>query len=177
MDLTRSIRLASAATAPRLAREWVAALCDGLSPAERADVLLLTSELVTNAVRHPQPVAREEPHVRVDLLRTDEVVRVQVHDHDGQVLPPTTPAFPGQVEPLEGQMGLPMVATIASAWGARRVETGKIVWFEVPVSVRPPVEGSDAGAGLVQLAEPDAEAARGLGEAPPPGTAPTEPAP
>ncbi|WP_241562037.1 ATP-binding SpoIIE family protein phosphatase [Streptomyces hoynatensis] len=82
-------------------------------------VELLISEVVTNAVRYA-----ERP-VTVRLLRTD-VLRCEVGD-DVPQLPRLRQAGPAD----EGGRGLYLVQRLARQWGATRLSTGKLVWFEV----------------------------------------------
>ncbi|MFI7272440.1 SpoIIE family protein phosphatase [Streptomyces sp. NPDC049879] len=82
-------------------------------------VELLVSEVVTNAVRYA-----ERP-VTVRLLRTD-VLRCEVGD-DVPQLPRLRQAGPAD----EGGRGLYLVQRLARSWGATRLSTGKVVWFEM----------------------------------------------
>ncbi|WP_052851519.1 SpoIIE family protein phosphatase [Streptomyces avicenniae] len=82
-------------------------------------VELLVSEVVTNAVRYA-----ERP-VTVRLLRTD-VLRCEVGD-DVPQLPRLRQAGPAD----EGGRGLYLVQRLARNWGATRLSTGKVVWFEM----------------------------------------------
>ncbi|MEV6791136.1 SpoIIE family protein phosphatase [Streptomyces sp. NPDC051320] len=80
---------------------------------------LLVSEVVTNAVRYA-----ERP-VTLRLLRTD-VLRCEVGDDSPQL-----PRQRRARETDEGGRGLFLVNRLARKWGATRVSTGKVVWFEV----------------------------------------------
>nr|WP_173937377.1 ATP-binding SpoIIE family protein phosphatase [Streptomyces chartreusis] len=81
-------------------------------------VELLVSELVTNAVRHTsRPVT-------LRLMRTD-VLRCEIGD-DAPELPRLRRARPTD----ENGRGLYLVSRLAMRWGAARLSTGKIVWFE-----------------------------------------------
>ena len=87
-------------------------------------VELLTSELVTNAIRH----GASDPHESI-LLRAcsvDSTVRVEVCD-EGLTHFDADPSGTGLLEP--GGNGLLLVDAVASRWG---VEHGrpKCVWFE-----------------------------------------------
>ncbi|MET9762502.1 ATP-binding SpoIIE family protein phosphatase [Streptomyces sp. NPDC006372] len=82
-------------------------------------VELLVSEVVTNAVRHAsRPVT-------LRLLRT-EVLRCEVGD-DAPQLPRLRQARATD----EGGRGLHLVNRLARRWGATRLSTGKVVWFEI----------------------------------------------
>ncbi|MZE78695.1 SpoIIE family protein phosphatase, partial [Streptomyces sp. SID5475] len=83
-------------------------------------VELLVSEIVTNAVRYA-----ERP-ITLRLLRTD-VLRCEVGD-DVPQLPRLRQARPSD----EGGRGLYLVNKVARRWGATRLSTGKVVWFELP---------------------------------------------
>ncbi|MER6070952.1 SpoIIE family protein phosphatase [Streptomyces sp. NPDC001817] len=80
---------------------------------------LLVSEVVTNAVRYAsRPVT-------LRLLRTD-VLRCEVGD-DVPQLPRLRQARADD----EGGRGLYLVNRLARRWGATRLSTGKVVWFEL----------------------------------------------
>lgn len=81
---------------------------------------LLTSELVSNVVRH---VGSD---VVLRAIRDDDWVRVEVDD--------TSDALPvvGQLRPLDlGGRGMVLVDTLADRWGTELHRGGKTVWFEI----------------------------------------------
>ncbi|MEU5811598.1 SpoIIE family protein phosphatase [Streptomyces sp. NPDC047718] len=82
-------------------------------------VELLVSEVVTNAVRYA-----ERP-VTLRLLRTD-VLRCEVGDDSPQL-----PRQRRARETDEGGRGLFLVNRMARRWGATRLSSGKVVWFEL----------------------------------------------
>jgi anti-sigma regulatory factor (Ser/Thr protein kinase) len=87
--------------------------------------VLLTSEIVTNAIRYSTEA------IRLELSVTDDgVLTVETADNH--------PDFPC-VRPLsdsdEGGRGMRIVAALARNWGVRPVNRHKVVWFEVPVRV------------------------------------------
>ncbi|WP_240109298.1 ATP-binding SpoIIE family protein phosphatase, partial [Streptomyces sp. MUM 203J] len=83
-------------------------------------VELLVSEVVTNAVRYAtRPVT-------LRLLRTD-VLRCEVGDDSPQL-----PRQRRARDTDEGGRGLFLVNRMARRWGATRLSTGKVVWFELP---------------------------------------------
>ncbi|MFJ2215002.1 SpoIIE family protein phosphatase [Streptomyces sp. NPDC101062] len=86
-------------------------------------VELLISEVVTNAVRYA-----ERP-VTLRLLRTD-VLRCEVGDDSPQL-----PRQRRARDTDEGGRGLFLVNRLARRWGATRLSTGKVVWFEIPTRV------------------------------------------
>ncbi|MFD5449762.1 SpoIIE family protein phosphatase [Streptomyces sp. NPDC003470] len=82
-------------------------------------VELLVSEVVTNAVRYAtKPVS-------LRLLRTD-VLRCEVGDEVPQL-----PRLRQARATDEGGRGLYLVNRLARRWGATRLSTGKVVWFEL----------------------------------------------
>ncbi len=90
-------------------------------PAESLEVvLLLTSELITNAVRHARgPVG-------LHLAWSDRDVRVEVEDQS-----PERPVVrPINRDSLNGR-GLLLVDGLANGWGVKATDTGKRVWFSL----------------------------------------------
>ncbi|WP_185203390.1 ATP-binding SpoIIE family protein phosphatase [Streptomyces alkaliterrae] len=84
-------------------------------------VELLVSEVVTNAVRYA-----ERP-ITLRLLRTDRL-RCEVGDDVPQL-----PRLRQARATDEGGRGLFLVNRLARRWGATRLSTGKVVWFELPL--------------------------------------------
>ena len=96
-----------------------------LPPAIRDDVLLLVSELVTNAVRHAG--AGPERPVQVQLLHGPCCVVVAVTDEGpGFTLRPNP--SPGSES---GGWGLFLVDQIADRWGVEYTTSGSRVWFKI----------------------------------------------
>jgi anti-sigma B factor antagonist len=112
-----------------------------LSEAELGIVILLTSELVTNAVIHPGTAAETTAviHIRVTLF--DDGLRIEVAD-GGDGFDPTSLAsreMAGVVS--EGGRGLFLVDNCASRWGTERrpheLEMPFVVWFELDAQAEP----------------------------------------
>lgn len=98
----------------------------------REQGVLAASELVANSLKHGTPP------MRLLLRRTNRRLIVEVTDGD-EHLPRRISAAPVD----EAGRGISIVATIASAWGARRIpEGGKSVWCEF---VLPKRARSEAG--------------------------------
>jgi anti-sigma regulatory factor (Ser/Thr protein kinase) len=92
----------------------------------RDDLLLLLSELVTNAVRHSG--ANDGEPIAIDLEEKSDHVLVEVTD------PGDGFARPDQLVPdltKTGGLGLVLVDRLARAWGTRRTPKGSLVWFEL----------------------------------------------
>ena len=98
---------------------------EGVDTPTRNVLELLTSELVTNAIRH----GARDPHESIlhRAGRTDGAIRVEVCDEgDG------FDAEPEQGDLLEpGGHGLLLVDTLAERWGVKR-GSPSCVWFEQP---------------------------------------------
>lgn len=116
-----STSLDASTSSPGAARRFVTeALTPFVPEPLLGTVVLLTSELVTNAVVH----AGSEVEMLVQL--TERVARVEVSDRSD--LPPAS--RPHQ-EGISGR-GLLLVESLALHWGAyRRAGGGKTTWFEV----------------------------------------------
>jgi anti-sigma regulatory factor (Ser/Thr protein kinase) len=87
------------------------------------NAVLLTSELVTNAVTH----ARSAGELVAYYDRLGRRLRIEVRDHSA-VLPHMQDRFTAR---RAGGLGLRLVDTLASSWGTTATATGKTVWFEL----------------------------------------------
>jgi anti-sigma regulatory factor (Ser/Thr protein kinase) len=117
------LRLRPEPAAPSLARAAIAAVASGLPAMVVADAELLTSELVSNAVRHAELDPSQEIVVRIVA---DGDVRVEVVDQG----PPFEPDLRRPGSGSSG-WGLLLVDAVATSWGVEREGSGKRVWFEV----------------------------------------------
>jgi anti-sigma regulatory factor (Ser/Thr protein kinase) len=85
------------------------------------DAVLLTSELVGNAVRY----CTGETTVRV--MRRDDRIRVQVRDNEARA-----PVLHSELSlDAESGRGLQLVDVLAVSWGWQPIGPGKEVWFEL----------------------------------------------
>ena len=99
--------------------------CNGELPGSiRGDVLLLVTELVSNAVRHAKPGA--DGMVRVELRRRRRMVRVAVFDGGG-----FTAEAPRATRDESGGWGLFLVDRIADRWAVTPTASGTCAWFEI----------------------------------------------
>jgi PAS domain S-box-containing protein len=96
------------------------------------DAVVLTSELVTNAVVHAGT------HADVLCLRTDDGVRIEVSDHYPEREIPLQNAAMTMAGPdREGGRGLQLCAALAARWGVEYTPTHKNVWFQLDLPERP----------------------------------------
>src|SRR5215211_261381 len=96
-----------------------------------SQLVLIASELVTNAVLH----ARTELTLTLELR--DGRLRISVKDRSKA--PPTLRHY--QADALTGR-GLGVVAALSDRWGISAAADGKVVWAEVPASESPAVAGA-----------------------------------
>ena len=108
----------------RAARLFVREHCHsaGLSVERCDDALLITSELVTNAVLH----GRSEVSVEVEAL--GRLLRISVFDENSRHPKPVS----DDPDALDGR-GLALVDALAERWGVEDRPMGKAVWFELVV--------------------------------------------
>jgi anti-sigma regulatory factor (Ser/Thr protein kinase) len=110
-------------SAARLARTQVRSLCGGLRVETREDAILLTSEVVTNAVQHAAgPII-------LTVIRRGGDLRVEVQDATS-----SSPSVSRRGALAEGGRGLALLAALSSEWGTTSSHphsTGKTVWFEI----------------------------------------------
>lgn len=107
------------------ARRFVAEVVEhaGIEPSD--ELLLVTSELVSNAVLHGS--GSIEVHVEV----RDDRVHLRVHD-DGHVAPAPPPAMPETH--ARGGRGLALVRAMSRAWGSMLDDRGRTtVWADLTI--------------------------------------------
>ena len=126
------LELARVPTAPARARAELREAFGGrLQESDRATLTLLTSELVTNAVIHPDPQVAGSIGVRITAF--PDRVRVEVTDAGSGFVAGSLP--PRRRE--TGGHGLVVVDGLSNRWGTRQVtpdgEDGFCVWFELDV--------------------------------------------
>lgn len=95
------------------------------------DAVVLTSELVTNAVVHAGTAAD------VLCLRTEDAVRIEVSDHYPEREIPLQQSAVNMGNPdREGGRGLQLCAALATRWGVDYTPTQKQVWFQLDLPDR-----------------------------------------
>ncbi|MEV5410499.1 ATP-binding protein [Thermopolyspora sp. NPDC052614] len=107
-------------------------------PADVLDtVLLLTTELITNSVRHA--TNHLNGTITMAVLGIHDHLRIEVADEGS----PTTPCLRPDADDLsDGGRGLHLVDLLATRWGFTRDTTGTTTWFEINC---PPYSGGGAG--------------------------------
>ena len=91
-----------------------------LDPSTSGDLMLLVSELVTNAVRHARGEVFE-----VRIAVDPDVLRLEVHDDGAGFEPEIAPYDDGT-----GGYGLFIVDQLADRWGVER-DAGGVIWLEL----------------------------------------------
>jgi PAS domain S-box-containing protein len=129
------------------ARRFVVEQLPEHSRAAADEIILMVSELATNAVKHV--AAAFDVTVTVDLIGS--LVRVEVRDPSD-----TTPARADFVDDAPNGRGLSIVAALADAWGIemRRGRPGKTVWFTAALPIVPHLAGEMARGGDLLAPEP-----------------------
>lgn len=108
--------------APALCRSALATTVIGI-PADAFDAAaLLTSELVTNSVKHSG-----SDWVEIGITLGFDVLRIQVSDQNSDGIKPRTPE-------VDGGWGLALVGELATRWGVERHGGGKTIWVEFDLS-------------------------------------------
>ncbi|GAC1529276.1 MAG: response regulator transcription factor [Acidimicrobiales bacterium] len=121
-DLARTI-LTADGLAPMVARRFVTRVLEDWAMTERSDeILLLVSELVTNAVVHAQS------DLEVVMAHAPGILRVEVHDRD-----PRRVVALAWTEDQERGRGVALVEALSDVWGTDDVDVGKVIWFEITV--------------------------------------------
>jgi len=129
----RTVRVPHAVSSAAAVRHAVAAeLAEGSVPARVvADVALLVSELVANAVRHARPLPDDQ--IEVHWSVGDDSIRTRVTDGGAATMPRVL--APG-LEAVSGR-GLSIVDKLAAKWGVDTGEGRTTVWVVVPFNHLP----------------------------------------
>jgi anti-sigma regulatory factor (Ser/Thr protein kinase) len=133
----RAVRLASRLSAVAAARSEVeAAICAWCVAVDPDVAILLTSELVTNAVTHATAHASRNGRaarrggaaeaVLLVIAADDAGLRVDVHDGSADL--PVLADCPAEADAETGR-GLLLVTSLSAEWGFYRTPGGKAVYF------------------------------------------------
>jgi PAS domain S-box-containing protein len=147
VDTDRTVELADDPAAVRTARRLAEEVATDLGADEERTValVLLVSEVVTNAVRHAGAAGR------LRMRRAGNRVRVEVFDGGVDLLRPK--AAPGDPGRPDRRRGLQLLDELADAWGVEPTSGGKCVWFEITAGAA----GSSASPSTTEV--PDGPAA------------------
>ncbi|MDQ2875047.1 MAG: ATP-binding protein [Actinomycetota bacterium] len=116
----------------RAARAFVAGVLRELATPDEAvldNVTLLTSELVTNAIRHSRS-GESGGSVRLVVLAVTDGIRVEVTDSGSAG---GSPVVKDDIYTCDGH-GLFLVEAVADQWGYRCAGAGTTVWFGLRLS-------------------------------------------
>lgn len=118
------LRLEADPSAPHRGRHWIVpVLREHGAPESAVDLVeLLTSEVVTNAVKY----GSAETGIVLSVTFVPEVVTVQVTDAN-----PASPVVHRSGPEDVGGRGMELVELLADAWGVDPGPDGKTVWFSV----------------------------------------------
>lgn len=110
---------------PARVRAALAATAHGVPTGAMQDAALVTSELVTNSVRHSG-----SDWIDVAIVVRSDALRVEVTDLSTQSIRPRTPG-------ADGGWGFAIIGELATRWGVERQREGKTVWFEYDLTPAP----------------------------------------
>ena len=129
-DTLRSWELAGERGGPGERAEWTQrdALVD--------DAVLLTSELVTNAVLHAGTPVQVTCRLLGDL--SDGAVEIAVLDRRPVQLRPDRPHTAAEAAERTNGRGLQLPSELATAWGVTYARAAKAVWFRLDLAGRGP---------------------------------------
>ena len=113
----------------RLMSDLIAA---GIGDSAVCDVALVFSELLSNALRHADPLPGGS--IEVSWRLDGDCVQVWVADGGGETRPELGEPTPGAT----GGRGLRIVAKLSRGWGTSHGDVGTTVWAQVPISRGPP---------------------------------------
>ena len=122
-DRRRALTLPAEPEAVAEARAWIADVAHGLLATERlGDLRLVTTEIVTNAIRH----GARPGSVLLAATPKDGYLCVQVTDEGAGLVP--SPGAMGS--DAHGGFGLFIVEQLTRRWGVTREDRRTRVWFE-----------------------------------------------
>ena len=123
------IALANDSASLSVARSFVASVLESWDREDPDNIVpLLTSEIVSNAVRHA--AGRVVLELALSTRKSSAWRCGTVH--------PRRRSSGGRILAASVGMGSPSSSRLARSWGVERYEDHKVVWFEAPVSPRRP---------------------------------------
>ena len=128
--------LAAAAAARSVVEDALRAWC---VPVDADVAVLLTSELVTNAVTHGSPTAGT--FVLLTIACDAACLRVDVHDGSGDLPVLGTGLIDETPAEAETGRGLLLVTSLSAEWGFYRTPAGKAVYFTLELQRDVPEAG------------------------------------
>ena len=131
--------LAAAAAARSVVEDAIRAWC---VPVDADVAVLLTSELVTNAVTHGAPTAGT--FVLLAIACDAACLRVDVHDGSGDLPVLGTGLIDETPAEAETGRGLLLVTSLSAEWGFYRTPAGKAVYFTLELQREVPEAGVTA---------------------------------
>jgi len=111
--------------------------------------ILLTSELVTNAVTHGTPAAGTFVLLTIDC--DTACLRVDVHDGSDDLPVLDTGLIDEAPAEAETGRGLLLVTSLSAEWGFYRTPAGKAVYFTLELQPDIQETGINAGSGLTDV--------------------------
>jgi transcriptional regulator with XRE-family HTH domain/anti-sigma regulatory factor (Ser/Thr protein kinase) len=108
--------------APRVARQALRVVAEGVGDERLAVAELLLTELVTNSVKYGPSGPGARIGIFIEVKR--DLLRAEVSDRSTQS---ATPRQPG----ANGGFGLLLLDSLADAWGSRRDGAANVTWFDL----------------------------------------------
>ena len=125
-EATIIVELSAEVSSARVAREYTrACLLECLTDVDVERVVLVVSELVTNAVAHGGPHA-PRACITLDIDPPPQVVRIAVHEATSR-----SPIVVAADARSAAGRGMWLVDALASRWGVTPSPAGKIVWCTI----------------------------------------------
>lgn len=125
MQPRTELRLPAESIAPALARAGIRGTTKELPERVAADLALLVTEVVANAVKHATTSVGDEIVIRVYV---DDRVRVEVDDR-GPGFDAADPVEPDSA--AASGWGLYLLDSLSAAWGVESSDGKTTVWFEL----------------------------------------------
>ncbi|MFS0701838.1 ATP-binding protein [Cellulomonas sp. 179-A 4D5 NHS] len=121
------MQVAATPGSAHLSRRWSVRLTRAYGAPERATrvVELLTSEVVTNAIKYGQVTGS----IELSMHYSGNVVEVSVTDEN-----PAPPVILAPHKLQVGGRGMQLVQRLAHRWGSEPTDRGKRVWFQVALA-------------------------------------------